>query len=242
MKQIIQKTILGSAVLMLFATPVVLAKENGSASRPGPDAPTATLSERPATTAPSMVATERQRQLETELRNQLDLKQQERQASAMTKRDDAKAAMQEKLDDAKKKACEKHVATINRLQDVMNKRRQNTLDRITKISDAVQSFYIDKQLTVTNYADLLAKVNAAKVVADSALQAQQQIPALDCSGDHPRADVTDFKDKRATAIDAVRAYRDAVKELARAIKTAAEAASNAATTPTPSPAAEGGVQ
>lgn len=185
------------------------------------------------------VTSERQRNLESELRNQLQERQKEREASSQdTKTDEMKAKLNEKLDEAKKKACEKNVSTINRLQEVMNKRRQNTVDRISKISEAVQDFYSKKQLNVANYDDLLAKVAAAKSVAESALQAQQQIPSLDCSGDRPRANVADFKDKRTTAIDAVKVYRDAVKDLARAVKTAA---STATTTTSPTPTATEGV-
>ena len=185
-------------------------------------------------------ASDRQRSLESELRNQLQERQKEREASSQDmKSDEMKAKLNEKLDETKKKACEKNVSTINRLQEVMNKRRQNTVERISKISEAVQSFYSKKQLTVANYEELLAKVAAAKTVAESALEAQQQIPSLDCSGDRPRANVADFKDKRATAIDAVKAYRDAVKDLARAVKTAA--GTSASTSPSPTPTATEGV-
>jgi chromosome segregation ATPase len=197
-------------------------------------------------TPPAQDSSDRQKRFEAQLRNELVQKQKERtEAGQQTKGLNAWDKKAEKLDEAKKKVCEKRINTINRLKEKMDQRRQNVLNRITKISEATQTFYTDKQLIVTNYDELMAKVAAAKVVAESAVQSQQQIPSLDCNGEHPRAEVSEFKERHSTAIDAIKAYRDAVKELVRAVKAAVEMVSQEVTTstsPSPTTNTEGGVQ
>ena len=66
-------------------------------------------------------------------------------------------------------------------------------------------------------------VDAAQSAAQSAMTAQQDTPELNCDGDHPRADIVDFKAKRLGSIDAMQTYRQAVKELIKAVKTAVQA-------------------
>lgn len=120
----------------------------------------------------------------------------------------------------------------------MDKRRANVLERITKIADAVQAFKTKKDVQVENYDELLAKVAAAKSVAESSVEAQQQVPSLNCDGERPKADMSDFKDKRSASIEAVKEYRDAVKELVKAVKAALDAVKEAS----PSPTTDGGNQ
>lgn len=235
MKQTIRKTfITGVALALLVAPTAVLARDGlsqGSDHKVHAEMESSSQSASPSTTP----LPERQRAFETELRNQLEQKSQERQSGLKVN----KTEEQEKLSDANQKACDNHIATINKLKNVMDKRRTNAITRISKIADAVQAFKVKKNVNVTNYDELVAKIKAAKTVAESAMQAQQQIPSLDCSGEHPRADVADFKEKRAASIDAVKAYRDAVKTLVRAVKTAVESTE---ASPSPSITLEGGNQ
>lgn len=235
------------ALSLLVAPSAVWAREDMPAGSPEREVRTANTPTNPSSsTPPAKDSSDRQKRFEAQLRNELEQKQKERtEAGQQTKGLDAQEKKAEKLDEAKKKACENNINTINRLKERMDQRRQNVLNRITKISEATQTFYTEKQLVVTNYDELVAKVAAAKVVAESAVQSQQQIPSLDCNGDHPRAEVSAYKERHSTAIDAIKAYRDAVKELVRAVKAAAETA-NQDVTPSPSPTAttetEGGVQ
>lgn len=231
MKQTIKRTIMAGAALALLASPaVVLAKDGVS----GGDDTTVHAETESSSPSPSeSPRPERVRQLEDQLKDRLEKQQEQIQS----KLDDKKAELEQKLDDGKKKACENHVSTINKLMTVMDQRRTNALGQITKIANAVEAFKVKKNLDVANYTDLVAKVDAAKAVAESAVQAQQQIPSLDCSGEHPRADVADFKDKRSASTNAVKAYRDAVKDLVKAVKAAAEAQ-----TTSPSPEPTGGNQ
>ncbi len=210
MKQTIKRILITGAALAFIGMPTMVAAEEANTSSPSPSS--------------TVKPTDRTAKAREELQAKLEAQKQARQEKVEAVKTEAK----ERLEDAKKRACENHQTTINRLMDVMDKRRENAFDRITKISDAVQAFYVKKQLTVANYDDLVAAIAAAKTAAQTATASQLAIPALNCSGDHPRADVADFKEKRAGSIDAMRAYRDAVKELVKAVKTAAEAAKDAA--------------
>jgi hypothetical protein len=214
MNHTLKRTIIvGTALTLLLAPSAVFAKDGVTHAE---DTPTTSPSASP-TTSPEVDS--HQRELaERTLEQKLDAAKTIRQAQV----EDVKATLKAKLDDTSKKACENHSATINRLMTVMDKRRENAFATITKISDAVQKFYIEKQLSVSNYAALVAAVDAAKAAAQTATSAQTAIPQLDCSGEHPRADVSNFKSKRADSIDAMKAYRDAVKALVQAVKSSAD--------------------
>lgn len=220
MKQTLKRTIIASAAVMLLVTPSIASARGGMDD--GDSTETASPSVSP--TSSPKVDDRKVNRFETELRSQLQERSKEREAvkSKEVEQEKDKEKLHEKLDAEKKKVCENHVNTINRVMDTMNKRRQSAFDRITKVSEAVQAFYVKKGLTVENYDDLVAQVSAAKSVAQSATEAQVAVPTLNCDGDHPRADVADFKEKRSASIDAVKAYRDAVKALVKAVKAAAE--------------------
>lgn len=235
------------ALSLVVAPSAVWAREEMLNGNPPTEVRTATASPSASGSTPiEKDSNNQQRRFEAELRSKLEQKQKERTSSfQQTEGRESEVKKAEKLDEAKKKACEKNINNLNRLKEKMDQRRQNVLERITKVSEAIQAFYTDKQLVVTNYDELVAKVNAAKGLAESAIQSQQQIPSLNCDGDHPRAEVSTYKEKHAAAIDAVKAYRDAVKELALAIKEAAEGAAQESTpssSPEPITSTEEGVQ
>ncbi len=218
MKQMIKRTFIVGAALTLLLSPAVVSARDGSTTVQAEEVPTASTSPSPSPSETPKPA--RVQQFEDQLKAQLLQMKQQRQADVET----VKADLNEKLAGAKQKACENHQTTINRLMSVMDTRRQKTFDRITQVTTAVEAFYTKNKLSVSNYTDLVATVDAAKAVAQTAMASQKAIPELDCSGDHPRADVTDFKQKRADSIDAMKAYRDAVKALVQAVKTAADTA------------------
>lgn len=222
MKQTLKRTIIASAAVMLLVTPSIASARGGMDDGDSSEVTNSTTSPSVSPTSSPKVDDRRVSRFETELRAQLQERSKEREAIKSREIEQEKEKLHEKLDAKKKKVCENHVNTINRVMDTMNKRRQSAFDRITKVSEAVQAFYVKKGLTVENYDDLVAKVSAAKSIARSATEAQVAVPTLNCDGDHPRADVADFKEKRSASIDAVKAYRDAVKALVKAVKAAAE--------------------
>lgn len=232
MKQTLKRTIIAGAVLGLLLSPVVVSARGGEIEDNEVHAETSSPS--PSAEPSETPRPERVRKFEENLRKQLEEKRHAREAANENEREEIKTRLAEKLDDAKKKACMNHEATINRIMTLIDKRRENSLDRISQIATAVQNFYVKKQLSVANYDDLVANVAAAKTVAEQAVSQQKAIPELKCDGEHPRADVTEFKAKKDAAKDAVKAYRDAVKALVKAVKAAAEKTEET-TSPSPSP-------
>lgn len=146
--------------------------------------------------------------------------QQSRDAREMTA--NKRADLKERLTDAKKQVCEKIQDTINKVMVKMNDRRKRVFDRLTKISEAVENYVTKNDLDVAGYDELTAAVEAAKSSAKTTMEKQQAVPKLDCSGEQPRADVADFKEKRLESIQAMKTYRDAVKALVKTVKAAAE--------------------
>lgn len=153
-----------------------------------------------------------------ETRATLQSRKEERAAKLETKRAD----LNERLDSAKKKICERHQSRVNNIMSAMNKRRKNAFDRITSASDKILAFSNKKSLSFENYDAIVAKIDAAKSAAESTMSAQQSSVTLNCDGEHPRADMSEFKEKRSDSVDAMMLYRDSVKELATAVKQAAK--------------------
>lgn len=220
MKEILQRFIIISAAVVLFTAPA-LAYAQDDLEDSDNDVTTSNVSDDSSGESDdSSVELENER--EREFKDRLSTRLQNLKEARAAKMSESKSNLRERLDAAKKKACENHVNTINRLMDNMNKRRQAVYDRITNVSSAVQKFVTEKQLTVSDYDSLVAEINAAKSLADTSIASQIAIPTLDCDGDHPRADVAEYKEKREASVDAMRIYRDAVKKLIEAVKSVVE--------------------
>lgn len=134
------------------------------------------------------------------------------------------ATAEKRLDDAKRKVCDKREKQINNIMNVMDTRRQNAFDRITKISEAAQAFYVKKNLTAEDYSELVATVNTTKAAATAAIAEQKAVPTFSCGSEKPKTELQTFKDKRSLSISAIKSYREAVKELVKAVRTTAKAA------------------
>lgn len=211
MAHIIKRSIAAVVAIAILMTPTLVTAHEGEDHGEASTSPRPKSVESP---RPEKVA-EAKRTLEAKLETQKQARVDKAQAT--------KSELNQRLDDKKKEICNKQKATINNIMKNMDGRRQSSFDRITKISDAVQAFVTKKELTVENYDALVASVTAAKEAASTAMTSQQSAPDLDCSGEKPRSDIADFKTKRLASIDAMQAYRDAVKALAGAVKQAAKA-------------------
>ncbi|MFZ2544567.1 MAG: hypothetical protein WAW80_01180 [Candidatus Saccharimonadales bacterium] len=146
--------------------------------------------------------------------------EEQRQANK-EKMEAVKTEAKQKLSDAKRKVCENHVNRANTIIGNMNERRQKAFDHITKVYDSVKTFYTDKKLTSADYDSLVASVESAKVAASTSMDSQLTTPTINCAGDHPRADISDFQAKRTGSVESMKTYRQSVKELIKAVKQAA---------------------
>lgn len=99
------------------------------------------------------------------------------------------------------------------------KRHQGVID---KIYERVQGFYDSGQLTVSNYDELKANVDAAQETASTEVAALQELGELeiDCTDPEVVLSVASFKEGLGSARDALKAYRKALVKLISSLRSA----------------------
>lgn len=186
-----------------------------------------------------------EKERETRLRNQENIDRQrtserttepsehqtaEREVEAETHRDgsdDEKKSLppREKLAEQKRKVCEAHAEQINKVMDNVAKRTDTHMSNITNVYVLAKAFYVKHDLTVDNFDQLVAAVDTKKAAAESIAATLTKRSDFSCESDGPKTDIQEFKNQRLDKVNAVKAYRTAVKELVAAIRTAAAALS-----------------
>jgi hypothetical protein len=152
----------------------------------------------------------------------------EAQEQAQTNATERKEAAQTRLADAKLKACENRQKAITNIMSRIADRGQKQLTLFNTIAERTQSFYTDKGKTLANYDELVADVAAKKATAQSAVDAvTSSSTTFDCSGEDPKGVVNSFKDSLKSEIEALKAYRTAVKNLIIGVKSVQGATSSA---------------
>ena len=98
----------------------------------------------------------------------------------------------------------------------------------TKIDDILakaQAFQASKNLTVTDYTSLVASAQAAQTASANSITALQAlVPTIDCTKTDNADNVAAFKIAAQDTHDKLKTYRDAVRAVLVALKTAAKAA------------------
>lgn len=195
----------GAVVLAFSAVPVVQAIESAD------DASTTTSTtsqEELKRKAEERMAEAKQRA--AEMKAEAEARKAERQAKAA-----------EKLSETKQRICQRRETIINNIMDRMNSRGEKHFELISKISTRVQEYKNSKNLEVANYDQLLAAVEASKTAAQTALDTVGQVQAdFKCDGTDPKGAASSFKENMKTQNEALKAYRDAVKDLLVAVKQA----------------------
>lgn len=141
--------------------------------------------------------------------------------------DDEKKGLppREKLAEQKRKVCEAHAEQINKVMDNVAKRTDTHMSNITNVYVLAKAFYVKNDLAVDNFDQLVANVDAKKAAAESIAATLTKRSDFSCESDGPKTDIQEFKNQRLDKVNAVKAYRTAVKELVAAIRTAAAALS-----------------
>ncbi len=136
-----------------------------------------------------------------------------------------KEQLKERLDDAHRKLCEAREKNIQNTMSRLSNRGQKQIDLYSGIATRVENFYTAKKLSISNYDALVADVNAKKAAAQSAVEAvKSATPNFHCDKDDPKGVAGDFKAKVNARNAALKAYRESVRNLIKAVKAAAEAA------------------
>lgn len=130
------------------------------------------------------------------------------------------ADKKQKLADRKLAQCEKSQARIKKLIENAVSKRQEQIAHINSNAEKVQDYYIKKGVEIDNYETLVETVNTKHAEAVEAVSTLPPAEEFDCKGEGPKAQIQEFHDKRALALDTLRDYRSAVKDLIKAVKAA----------------------
>lgn len=126
-----------------------------------------------------------------------------------------------RLDETRLKTCQNREKTINGIMSRISSRGNKHLGVINKISERVQAFYKEKDLTAVNYDALVAAVNTAKTSAEAKLAAiKSSSVEFKCDGSDPKGAGQQFKDNLKLEISALKEYKTAVKNLIVVVKSA----------------------
>lgn len=160
-----------------------------------------------------------------ELQAEAAKKAEERQKQATEKqREDEK-----KLQEARQKACENRRESFKTRMEGIAERSKKRLEVFDKIAERVEAFVKNKNLDVPNYDQLLADVQAKReALHDAHTVAKERADDFDCDKEEGKTNVLSFKEALSGEIDAFKAYKEALKTLIKAVKTAAGAAGDGA--------------
>jgi hypothetical protein len=144
----------------------------------------------------------------------------EKARAAAEERGEVKRAEAEtRLADKKLEICERREQKVQNIMARISDRGDKHLDVFTKISDRVQTFYTDKNLTVANYDELVANVDKKKQAAEAQVAAIREASVeFNCDSEDPKGVAWAFKDDMKAQVAALKEYRTAVKDLLVAVK------------------------
>jgi hypothetical protein len=111
----------------------------------------------------------------------------------------AQANAQEHLANAQLKSCENRQKAITNIMSRISDRGQKQLTLFATIATRTETFYTNKAKTLSNYAALVADVNAKAAAAQTAVTAiSSSKSTFSCTGNDPKGVVGAFKSSQTT--------------------------------------------
>ena len=160
-----------------------------------------------------------------ELQAEAAKKAEERLKQAAEKRAEA----EKKIQEARQKACENRRESFKKRMEGVAERSKKRLEIFDKITERVEAFVKNKNLDVPNYDQLLADVQAKReALHDAHTVAKERADDFDCDKEAGKTNVLSFKEALSGEIDAFKAYKEALKNLIKAVKAAAASAGDGA--------------
>lgn len=145
----------------------------------------------------------------------------EKKKEADAKIEEKKTQAEQKRTEVKEKACQNREKIITNTMERIVSSEQKKLENITTISEKTQTYYTTKKLSLANYEELVGLINEKKTAAENAITAVSSTGSFSCDSTSPRESITTFKENRKVAIEALKSYRDAVKNLVQAVRSSA---------------------
>lgn len=131
----------------------------------------------------------------------------------------AAATGDHRLKDNKLKVCKNREKNITTIMTNHVERANKQMEVFMKITDRVEKFYQEKGKTVANYDELVAAVDTAMNKAQTDIDALKDFH-FSCDSTDPKSTATEFKTAIQTEIKDMKAYKTAVVNLIKAVKSA----------------------
>lgn len=124
-----------------------------------------------------------------------------------------------KLTEGKLKTCQARQKAIKTIMARIAVRAQKQVDLFNVIAERTEKFYTNKGKTLANYDSLAKDVAAKKAAAQTVVDTIKSSSTLfNCSGRDPKGFINDFKKSLKNEINALQAYKIAVKNLIIGVK------------------------
>lgn len=124
------------------------------------------------------------------------------------------------LTQAHLRACQNREKAVNNTTNRIITRGEKQLELFSTIAQRVETFKTTKNVTVANYDQLVATIQADHTKVANDLAAMKTHRTLDCTSSDPKGMVTAFQGDLKTEISDMKTYRTDVKNLTVAVKTA----------------------
>jgi hypothetical protein len=125
---------------------------------------------------------------------------------------------EKRLEANKLRVCEQRKTKITAILNRSVTRGERQLELFTTIANRVKAFYINKNLSLANYEELVAAVDTAKTDAQATLETLKGLTAFDCNAEDPKGDAEAFKLAQKALNEDLKSYRTAVKDLIVGVK------------------------
>jgi hypothetical protein len=125
----------------------------------------------------------------------------------------------EKLAAPKLERCEKRQTNINKIFSNATERNKKQLAVFQKIEDKVKAFYVSKKITVDGYDAAVANADEKEAAAVAAIEASEGV-TFDCANADAAKPGAVIKEAMKSRHEALKAYRNAVKDLIKVVRQA----------------------
>jgi hypothetical protein len=150
---------------------------------------------------------------------------------AKQKVEQAKQNHQEQTEVQREKVCGTRKANLTKRMATAVTVAERHKTNIDRIYAKVKDFYTTKQLNVSNYTDLTAKVDAAQTNAQVAIDALKALDVnVDCTSQTVANSVSAFQQAVSNTRDSLKAYRSALVDLITALKGASTSSNTSSST------------
>lgn len=142
---------------------------------------------------------------------------------------DKKAQVKLRTQEERQKSCTARKSSLTKRMSKAVTQANKHKEVFDKIYTRVKDFYTTKQLNVTDYAALTAKVDTAQANAATSINTLQTLDvSVDCSSSTVADGVSAFQAAVGNTRDSLKAYRAALTDLIKALKGASTASDNSA--------------